>query len=76
MGVMRILDRTGDTMIEWTGAVPESLRKAENSFNQLIDERQMAFGRRAGAMIDEAERIFSFDPALEEILWVRPIQGG
>ena len=29
-----------------------------------------------GAPASEAERIHAFDPSAEEIIWVRPIQGG
>ena len=36
----------------------------------------MAFARPLGAPVEQAERIRSFDPSAEEIIWVRPIQGG
>jgi hypothetical protein len=76
MGTMRILDETGDTTLEWTLDDTEALARAEKLFRKLIGERQMAFGRNVGTGVEEAERLYSFDPELEEILWVRPIQGG
>ena len=76
MGKMRILDHTGDTTIEWTVDDDRALAYAEEVFRRQINHRQMAFSRPARATVEDAERIFSFDPHAEEILWVRPIQGG
>ena len=76
MGKMRILDATGDTVIEWTADSDVLIREAEAIFAQKIFERQMAFARPAGAAVEEAERVYAFDPGAEEIIWVRPVQGG
>jgi predicted dinucleotide-binding enzyme len=76
MGTMRILDKTGDTTMEWAVDDDEATARAKRLFEQLIGQRQMAFGRRAADRIEQAERLYSFNPELEEILWVRPIQGG
>lgn len=77
MGTMRVLDSTGDTAVAWEIGDTEAVQEAEALFRRLLnDERRMAFARPAGAKADEAELIRTFDPAAEEILMVRPIQGG
>jgi hypothetical protein len=76
LGKMRILDETGDTTIEWTVDDDEALRRAETLFRQQMNARQMAFSRPAQGTVEDADRIFAFDPNAEEIIWVRPIQGG
>jgi hypothetical protein len=76
MGTMRVLDETGDTAVMWAPTDEETTVRAEKLFKRLIGERQMAFGRKAGDPVEEAERLDTFDPTLDEIVWVRPIQGG
>lgn len=76
MGVMRILDRTGDTVVEWDLADPASLAEAEALFTRLTAECKIPFARPGGGTAREAERIRHFDPALDEIVWVRPVAGG
>lgn len=77
MGTMRVLDSTGDTAVAWDIDDEEAVREAEAHFRRLLDdERRMAFARPAGASVDQAELIRTFDPTAEEILMVRPIQGG
>lgn len=76
MGTMRILDRSGDTMLAWAPDDVEAVREAEELFDRLKAERKLAFARPAGGGADEAEQITSFDPSVEEIIWVRPIAGG
>jgi len=76
MGTMRILDHTGDTTLAWAVDDPASLAEAEALFARLTAERKIPFARAVGAPADAAERIRSFDPAAEEIVWVRPVTGG
>ena len=76
MGTMRILDHTGDTAVTWDIDDETTIRAAEDLFERLAAESKMAFARSPGASAEEAERIRRFDPAAEEIIWVRPIQGG
>ena len=73
---MRILDHTGDTVVEWTVDDEEAVERAAAIFRQQINDRQLAFSRPAHGTVEDAERIFTFDRNAEEILWVRPIQGG
>jgi hypothetical protein len=76
MGVMRILDRTGDTVVAWDVADPTSVAEAEALFARLTRECKIPFARPATGTARDAERIRSFDPAIDEIVWVRPVAGG
>lgn len=76
MGVMRVLDATGDTVVEWTETDAESIAAAAELFLAQQAERKLPFARRAGAPAADAELIRSFDPTVEEIVWVRPVAGG
>jgi hypothetical protein len=76
MGTMRILDSTGDTAVSWEVTDEAAVREAEDLFARLESERRIPFARTAGAPARDAEQIKSFDPSLEEIIWVRPIAGG
>jgi hypothetical protein len=76
VGKMRILDSTGDTVVEWDASSEPLTRRAEAIFKRQSLSCQMAFARHSGGTAEEVERIRSFDPTAEEIIWVRPIQGG
>ncbi len=76
MGTMRILDRTGDTVVTWSVEEAATLERAEAVFEQQLLAKKMAFARPEGALADAAERVYAFDPDAAEIIWVRPIQGG
>ncbi len=76
MGTMRILDHTGDTAVTWDLDDETAVRAAEEIFEREAAQSKMAFARSFGAPVEQAERIRSFDPSAEEIIWVRPIQGG
>jgi hypothetical protein len=76
MGTMRILDSTGDTLVDWDVGDEAAVSQAEELFAQLTLERKIPFARSAGAPVEEAEQVKTFDPNAEEIIWVRPIVGG
>ena len=76
MGTMRILDQSGDTAVTWDLDDETTLRAAREIFEREAAQSKMAFARPLGAPVEQAERIRSFDPGAEEIIWVRPIQGG
>ena len=76
MGTMRILDRSGDTAVTWDLDDEATVRAAEEIFERLAAESKIAFARPQGAPAEEAAQIRHFDPSAEEIIWVRPIQGG
>ncbi|HUZ21089.1 MAG TPA: hypothetical protein VMU75_11030 [Acidimicrobiales bacterium] len=74
MGVMRVLDHTGDTAVLFDARDEATLDAARGLFDQLASEGKLAFARRLGER--EGVRIRDFDPDAEEIIWVRPVQGG
>jgi len=74
MGVMRILDSSGDTKVLWEVDDDEALARAASLFDELSSEGKLAFERKGSQT--ETSRIREFDPDAEEIIWVRPIQGG
>jgi len=77
MGKLRVLDSTGDTVLDWDVEDNEAVREAELLFRRLVDdERRMAFARPADGTAADAELIRAFDPSADEILMVKPIQGG
>lgn len=76
MGIMRVIDRTGDSQVAWQIEDATSVDRAHAIFDRLLAQRQLAFARPAGAPATTAERVWSFDPEAEEILWVRPVAGG
>lgn len=74
MGTMAIPDHTGHTAVDWRTDDPASLRRAAATFTTLLDQRLVPFARRAP--VDEFEQIRAFDAQVDEIMWVRPLQGG
>lgn len=76
MGQMRILNGSGDTVVEWSTTDETSVAEAAELFLALQAERRLPFARRAGEPAADATKIKQFDPTVEEIVWVRPITGG
>ena len=76
MGIMRIVDETGDSTLTWTRDDEASVVAAAEMFTRLAAERKLPFARAAGAPASEAELVRNFDPDAEEIVWVRPVVGG
>ncbi len=76
MGRMRILDESGDRVVNWNADQPDSVEQAAAVFTEMTSKCRIPFARSEGAPASEATRIRTFDPAAEEIIWVRPIQGG
>ncbi len=74
MGVMRILDHSGDTQVCWEASDTAALEAARELFDRLGAEGRFAFARGPG--VAEASRVAVFDPGAQEIIWVRAIQGG
>ena len=77
MGIMRILDQTGDTMLEWRTEDDASVVAVRAEFDRLVNrERWYAFARDAGATADDATLVRAFDEQAEEIVLTRPLMGG
>lgn len=82
MPQMRILDASGDTVIEWDRDDATTVETARAVFCQLHAQRRLAFAiprsaPRGSSRAAGATQIRSFDPDDDrDIVWVRPVQGG
>ena len=74
MGAMHFLNHTGHSTLEWDIADEASLIVAAAEFESLVKTGHVAFAREDKKQ--ETQRIDTFDPAADEILWLRPLQGG
>lgn len=73
MGTMLIPDHTGHTTVSWEPGDTASEALAAERFSELRVLRLQPFRCEAP---NQYVALASFDPAAEEILWVRPLQGG
>lgn len=77
MGMLRIMDRTGDTVVAWSTDDEASLARAEAEFrHQLHRRHRVPFARSCGQAANQARPISAFDPAAEEIIFSSPVSGG
>ena len=74
MGELRELSSAGDTKMIWDKDNEVEVEVAETSFDRLIDKGYAAFS--VGKDGETDEEIDAFDPDLEMIIMVPPIQGG
>lgn len=74
-GVAAEMDEKGDTKIKWDKNNPAEVEFARASFDRLVGEKRfLAFS--VGRTGSKGDRIRTFDPAAERILFVPPMQGG
>lgn len=71
---LRILDRTGDTAVEWTPGVETEERDAKTKFDELAKMGFLMFAVEAPGKTGEQVR--TFDPKAYEIVAVPQYQGG
>lgn len=77
MGLLRIMDATGDTVVEWSMDDPASVARAQAAFtHQLVRRHRVPFARGCGAPAAGARPVATFDPAAEEIVFAAPVAGG
>jgi hypothetical protein len=77
MPVMRILDSSGDTVIEWNHQDHASVERARRIFCQMHAQRRVAFAVPPDGGVAASHQIQQFDPtATDDIVWVRAAQGG
>ena len=78
MPAIRILDSTGDTVIEWSTKDPHSVERARRTFCQLHErEGRIAFAVPPEGTAGDSVQIREFDPSSsDDVLFVRPLQGG
>lgn len=72
---MNILGGNGDTAVAYDPAVTEEVEETRRRFDELIAEGYTGFtATREGKQTGEQTR--EFDPTAEQIVMVRPLQGG
>lgn len=77
MGLMRILDKTGDTVVVWDLDDEKSLADAKATFHHQLHRRhRVPYARRCGETAGSARPITTFDPTVEEIVFAAPVMGG
>ena len=74
MGRMHLLNHTGHSTLEWDALDQASVDAAIAEFEKQLDSGLFPFKRDAPG--GAAQRIDTFDPTAEEILWLSPLQGG
>ena len=73
MGTMAIPDHTGHREVRWTADDAPSVAEAADAFAELATRRLVPFARTG---LDDFHQVRDFDPTVDEIVWVRPLQGG
>jgi hypothetical protein len=74
MAIQIVMDRSGDTRHEFDKADANTVALAEERFRQLTGKgfRAVALGKDGGP----GELMRSFDPEVEETLFIPQLQGG
>lgn len=72
--VLRILDRTGDTAVEWAPGVKTDEDNAKRKFDELSKQGFLMFAVEAPGKTPEQVR--TFDPKAFEIVAVPQFKGG
>jgi len=71
--VMRILDRNGDTALEWDLRKKKTVEEVEKVFNEIVKQGFIAVRVDSPT---EGEVIRKFDPTAKEIIVTAPMVGG
>lgn len=74
MGELAVLDRTGDTRLQWSKHNPEKVTAAENRFKELKAKGYAAF--KVNKDGDKGIQIDDFDPSAERLIMIPQIIGG
>ena len=71
---LHIMDRTGDTRIEWDRNSPAEVEIAKKAFDAAKDKKYLTY--RVGADGSRGELIREFDPRAERIIATPQTVGG
>lgn len=74
MSELRVMDRTGDSRLQWDKANADEVRVAEERFNELVKAGYAAFSVTAKG--DKGVQIDEFDPHAERLILVPQMVGG
>jgi hypothetical protein len=74
MGVQIVMDKSGDTRVEFDAADNEAVARAERRFHELTGKgfRAVALGKDGGP----GRLMRHFDPTVEQSLFIPQLQGG
>ncbi len=72
--LLEVMDPTGHTEVQWDPDDPEEVRKAEETFNEMIKRGYAAY--RMNAEGKQGEQIRKFDAYAGRILMSPPMKGG
>lgn len=73
MSKLRVLNKSGDTTLEWDVEDAASVEVVKAQFNEIIKGGYMAFSVTSPT---SGEQIRTFDPEAEEIIMTAPMVGG
>lgn len=73
MGMICVLDHTGDTRTEWDVNDVASVCEARKVFNEFRERNYIAYKKTGEGT---GEQVRDFDPTAEEIVMSRPLVGG
>jgi hypothetical protein len=74
--ILRILDKTGDTAVEWAPTDAAETAEAEAKFNELKASSQYLMFAVPASKREKPTQIRSFEPTATEIIAVPRFQGG
>jgi hypothetical protein len=72
--VLNIIDRTGDTRIEWDPASKDEVKMAKKAFDEAKRKKYLTY--KVGADGTRGELIREFDPTAERIVCTPQTVGG
>lgn len=73
--IMAVMDRTGDTKIIWSRDNADEVANARRTFDDLTKKGYTAF-RVEGKDGRQGEKMTTFDPEAERIIFAPRMQGG
>lgn len=78
MSTLRILDKSGDTEIEWLLEQEQSITEAAEIFNNLIKKGYMAYAIEQAYQGHKTPKkiVYDFDPNAQEIVMFTGLRGG
>jgi hypothetical protein len=74
-GELNVIDRTGDTKLEWDSEKPAEVKAAREMFDALKGKGYLAY-KMIGDQGYKGELIKKFDPEAERIVLAPPVAGG
>lgn len=74
-GVMGIIGASGDTKIFWSKKNKDEIENARRTFEELVNKKKFA-AFSVTKMGRKSKKVTEFDPKLQKLILIPPIQGG